>query len=512
MARVSFCVPADNRPMEPFRPSFGRAQTLDNRTLQSADLARRAQTPTPQQVAAQGSLPRSPLQLPLQNRHGYNQEAAAGVPSFCLDLPTSTVSHSSVGRRATLPASQFGGYGAADVPARSSALAPLSPTQAFRGPLSPTHANLGPLLTKPEIYTPKAASSSSTASTCTGSGSVEFSVLKPTGSESPKMFAQADRQASMARSPTLVCRSPSLICRGETSPLALTRGLGPRYSVATALSPMAMGRARTGSAVFGVDASAPFCMALDGHAQPGLQKVSVVAPGGGTKSNAAVYNALSKHGYSVETVGQSGARYDRYPESWAAPGSAPAPNLESFARELLAQGVVDTSQCLVVGSRGGQVVLPVLWEARGQDVPPTVVLNGGCGMPQLPKPVYWPMGAVSFLLVGGQDYFNGDLTGEQYLHACRSKVPLGNRSTAILLVNEMEHMPQSHLLMAILHHMIGCVVAWKTAKQLPMTAMEAILTALVGGGWSGRLMYTNDSGSWTDFEFSRTGVLLKGCN
>merc|ERR1719188_2403378 len=89
--------------------------------------------------------------------------------------------------------------------------------------------------------------------------------------------------------------------------------------------------------------------------------VSVVAPGGGTSANAAVFSELAGSSQlRVEILGRARAEYDRYPEAFD--GGKPAPNLDSFAGGMLAQGVLENSDCLVVGSRGGQVVLPHLWK------------------------------------------------------------------------------------------------------------------------------------------------------
>merc|ERR1719356_132203 len=147
----------------------------------------------------------------------------------------------------------------------------------------------------------------------------------------------------------------------------------------------------------------------------------------------------------VDVVGMANTSYDCYPEDW--PQGHRAPNLRSFAeRELLASGKASCSDCLVFGSRGGQVVLPALWQKSGADVPPAVVLNGGCSM-DLHRPVLWPESAVSFLLLGGQDdLFRNQwgrlLSPADYLADAKTHVPTKNKTTAILYVSEMTHMPQ----------------------------------------------------------------------
>jgi hypothetical protein len=212
--------------------------------------------------------------------------------------------------------------------------------------------------------------------------------------------------------------------------------------------------------------------------------------------NAAVYEGLQrKHGVAVNILGQSRAPYDRYPAAWANDG-APAPNLETFALDLAGNGCLEKTDSLVVGSRGGQVVLPTLWQARGDDVPPTVVMNGGCAM-GLPMPVLWPENAVTFLLLGGQDYFRGQLGVDQYLADAAQRVPSANTTTAILLVHQMVHMPQSDLLTAVLLPMMRAVKSWKSSGQIPLNEFCIILENLCKGSWSGKLTYKiADGDSW----------------
>jgi hypothetical protein len=236
--------------------------------------------------------------------------------------------------------------------------------------------------------------------------------------------------------------------------------------------------------------------------------VSVVAPGGGTGANGAVYAALGRrNGVRLEIKGQARAPYDRYPASWVGQG-APAPNLESFAHDLLSQGIVEQSTCLVVGSRGGQVVLPCLWKMRGAQVPPAVVINGGCAMEwALPERAQWPTSAVTFLLLGGKDYFKGPRSVQEYMAHTKNAVSPGNSTTAILLVNEMDHMPKSELLGAILEHLVSAVHTWKASPQMaPSADFEAALAALMKGGWSGQLAFTSGPGSWDQCAFGHQGM------
>lgn len=83
--------------------------------------------------------------------------------------------------------------------------------------------------------------------------------------------------------------------------------------------------------------------------------------------------------------------------------------------------------CFIFGSRGGQVVLPILWRAV-KDVPPSVVLNGGCAM-RLPGPqVEWPCGAVTVMLLGGKDFFRAGVSRDDYLDTTCRCVPQWNQS------------------------------------------------------------------------------------
>jgi hypothetical protein len=228
-------------------------------------------------------------------------------------------------------------------------------------------------------------------------------------------------------------------------------------------------------------------------------KVSVIAPGGGTGINAAVYAELDQdRRFSVNIVGQSRAHYDCYPEDWA--HGSPPPNLQTFAGEVMQQGILDASELLIVGSRGGQVVLPNFW-AWGVKVPPTVVINGGCAM-KLNTPVRWPDSAITFLLLGGADNFRGKFSHQEYVEDSKKRVPKANSTTAILYVNEMQHMPQAQLLAAVLPHMLVALQAWQERGTAPLKEFRPILAALNRDGWSGRLLHTRAAGVWEDVTFS----------
>eukprot|EP00933_Yihiella_yeosuensis_P046725 TRINITY_DN42334_c0_g1_i1.p1 TRINITY_DN42334_c0_g1~~TRINITY_DN42334_c0_g1_i1.p1 ORF type:complete len:433 (-),score=64.10 TRINITY_DN42334_c0_g1_i1:154-1452(-) len=246
------------------------------------------------------------------------------------------------------------------------------------------------------------------------------------------------------------------------------------------------------------------------------RNIAIIAPGAGTGHNGKVFDALSRSGrFKFEIIGQSRAVYDRYPESW--PNGKSEPNLSSFAKEVLATDVTKRADCLLVGSRGGQVVLPEFWKAEGIAIPPTVVLNGGCAM-SLPEGAAWPDTAVTFLLMGGQDHFRQHFSPAQYVANAKQHVPAANRTTAILFVNEMMHLPQGHLLAAVLPHMLMTSLAWHNSRSEsehpPLRELHELLTELNRlGCWSGRLLWTSSPGVWEDVPFgtqeAQVGHLLR---
>jgi len=237
------------------------------------------------------------------------------------------------------------------------------------------------------------------------------------------------------------------------------------------------------------------------------KRIIVIAPGAGTRANGQVYADLCQSdSFKIEVLGHSCAIYDRYPESWQ--HGAPAPNLSSFALEVAGDAML--ADCLVLGSRGGQVVLPKLWEAVGMALPPAVVINGGCAM-NLPEAITWPSEAVTFLLIGGNDHlFRSNMTPEEYLANTQQNVPATNQCTALLYINEMEHMPQSHLFALILPHLLRVCMTWKRrVDTAPLRELQCLLTELNScrGEWTGCLSFTTGAG-WTDVPFGHQRTLL----
>lgn len=274
--------------------------------------------------------------------------------------------------------------------------------------------------------------------------------------------------------------------KGETSPISQV-ATPSRGELSPALTPTTAG-------ITPVASPAHYVRSSGDSFGSQVFKVSVIAPGGGTGINGAVYAKLGKDPQlAVDIVGRSRAPYDVYPQYW--PNGSAAPNLETFAEDVLRQRWVEKSDCFVFGSRGGQVVLPFLWKSKGAAMPPAVCLNGGCAM-DLPRKVQWPISAVTFLLIGGEDYFKGNATADEYMATIRGNVPAANSTTAILYVSEMGHMPQQALLDAVLPLMLRAVLSWKTTRRPPREVMRLILAAVNRDGWSGRLMFTQGPSDW----------------
>jgi len=116
----------------------------------------------------------------------------------------------------------------------------------------------------------------------------------------------------------------------------------------------------------------------------------------------------------------------------------------------------------------------------------------------LPVTPHWPDSAVTFLLVGGLDYFRGSRSPEAYLADVLSHVPKGNRKTAVLFVEEMQHMPQAPLLGAFLALAVATLLEWRSAESPPTGKLQQILLALSRGNWKGQLWYTAAPGQWQD--------------
>lgn len=233
--------------------------------------------------------------------------------------------------------------------------------------------------------------------------------------------------------------------------------------------------------------------------------VAVLAPGAGVKANKSVYSDLKRDArFRVQVLGARGESYDRYPEHWDG-GSAP-PNLESFAGDLLADGNIMRADCIVAGSRGGQVIIPAIWRALGTACPPAVVINGGCAM-GLPGPrIIWPVNAVTILVLGGEDYFRSGTPAPEYIAGTKRRVPSGNTSTAILFVREMEHMPQTSLMKMLLASLLLSAIYWRASGRAPSFELRSIVKDLEAKGWNGQLSYLDSGGAWTDVAYGSKGI------
>mmetsp|Transcript_119874 Transcript_119874/g.188020 ORF Transcript_119874/g.188020 Transcript_119874/m.188020 type:complete len:511 (+) Transcript_119874:42-1574(+) len=231
-------------------------------------------------------------------------------------------------------------------------------------------------------------------------------------------------------------------------------------------------------------------------------RVSIIAPGAGVGSVGSVYEKLgSSPKLMVEVVGKKGILYDRYPEHWDT-GAAP-PNLQTFAEDLVRMGIPNRSDCFIFGSRGGQVVLPVMWQHMGNLMPPAIVVNGGCAMPNTSS--HWPASAVTLMLLGGDDFFRGAQSSEEYLFNTCQQVPAENVSTALLYIPEMKHMPQEDILSAVLPSLVDAALAWSKSKEPPLKDLLSAVEALEFGGWGGRLRFTS-MGFWQELVFGAPTV------
>lgn len=156
------------------------------------------------------------------------------------------------------------------------------------------------------------------------------------------------------------------------------------------------------------------------------------------------------------------------------PSDAERPTLDFM--EPVGEATLD---CLVCGSRGGQVTLPALW-LLGCRLP-CVVVNGGCCREEVGWA--WPAGAVVVLLTGGDDFFNGhrkswdpaddpadrlQCRDRLYLAELWRAVPAASRrSAAICHVPTMGHRPPAALLSALLPPLVRYAAARLASDAKP---------------------------------------------
>jgi len=152
-------------------------------------------------------------------------------------------------------------------------------------------------------------------------------------------------------------------------------------------------------------------------------------------------------------------------------------DLSSSAQSVLSAVPEAHFNCLVCGSRGGQVTLPALW-LLGCRLP-CVVLNGGCARQAVAWA--WPAGLPVVLLTGGADFFNEHGVDEDsaYLDELWAAVPPANRaSTAILHVPRMYHRFEAGLLTVLLPQLVRYACCRLASEAVP-TGHHQIETTLV---------------------------------
>jgi hypothetical protein len=109
---------------------------------------------------------------------------------------------------------------------------------------------------------------------------------------------------------------------------------------------------------------------------------------------------------------------------------------------------------------------------------------------------------MTFLLLGGCDYFKGGKSAEEYIAEAKGQVPHGNVTTAILFVREMEHMPSRALLRAVLPTMLLTLLSWKAQNAAPLGELRSVAGALDSDHrFSGRLLFTTGPGTWEELHF-----------
>ena len=140
----------------------------------------------------------------------------------------------------------------------------------------------------------------------------------------------------------------------------------------------------------------------------------IIRPGAGYSeiNNKLAFDEYARiSGHTLETIGESGGQYDHYPcvdinkMQWGG-NCEEKDNLESFAELMVAPICKERIQenkkmVLIFGSRGGQIVLPKLWQL-GVNLP-AIVINAGCCRPEVQPP---PNGGRLALISCAQDYFN----------------------------------------------------------------------------------------------------------
>ena len=146
---------------------------------------------------------------------------------------------------------------------------------------------------------------------------------------------------------------------------------------------------------------------------------------------------------------------------------------ERTAAQLVRARAVRSLDCLVCGSRGGQVTLLALWQL-GLRLP-AVVINGGCAREGVGWT--WPSGVPVVLLTAGLDFFNEhrdrfDGDGDAiYVRELWDAVPPESRATtAIVHLPGSEHHLQEETLRAMLPQLVAYAQSGLAAEATPTAA------------------------------------------
>jgi len=245
-------------------------------------------------------------------------------------------------------------------------------------------------------------------------GAADLTPLSPTArlSQTPTSFGSMPAAAFVAGGPQLSL--PVMSARGTSSiGVAAFPPISPTSNVFVSQQEF------TGGAVSSIQpesSSSPDTLTHRGQPYtPNPRSILVIGPGGGTKMNQPAYDGLRAAGWDLTIV--HAPQYDRspalpdylYPPGW----DTGSPDLSfngginlatladnmvmSHIDQLIAAGRGPAA--IIVGSRGGQVTLPRLWQLGWRG--PVLCINGGC----VPVSTI-PGGATRLVLVtGGGDNF-----------------------------------------------------------------------------------------------------------
>jgi len=105
------------------------------------------------------------------------------------------------------------------------------------------------------------------------------------------------------------------------------------------------------------------------------------------------------------------------------------------------------------------------------------------------------------MLLGGQDFFRGNLSAEEYMMRTCQCVGPSNTTTAFFYVPEMKHMPQDAVIQATLGCLVEAALDWsKGGLTAVMKHLGEAQEALIRIGFGGVLRFTTPSG-WQEQRF-----------